>query len=67
VYFSDNVPDDVFTGTEAYSSYSMNDTAWDDDTMALSTFGYEPFHLTGEEGKLDEVDDYCEKRLAANA
>jgi hypothetical protein len=28
--------------------------------------GYEPFHLTGEEGILDEVDDYCEKRLAAN-
>jgi hypothetical protein len=28
--------------------------------------GYEPFHLTGEEGILDEVDEYCNARLAAN-
>jgi hypothetical protein len=26
--------------------------------------GYEPFHLTGDEGILDEVDYYCRKRLA---
>jgi hypothetical protein len=26
--------------------------------------GYEPFHLTGEEGVLDELDDFCKKRLS---
>jgi hypothetical protein len=26
--------------------------------------GYEPFHLTGEEGILNEVDEYCRERLA---
>ena len=25
---------------------------------------YEPFHLTGEEGILDELDDYCNERLS---
>jgi hypothetical protein len=24
--------------------------------------GYEPFHLTGEEGILDEIDEYCRER-----
>jgi hypothetical protein len=28
--------------------------------------GYEPFHLTGDEGILDEVDDYCNRRLTHN-
>jgi hypothetical protein len=31
-------------------------------TMNILDFieiGYEPFHLTGEEGILDEIDDYC--------
>jgi hypothetical protein len=28
--------------------------------------GYEPFHLMGEEGILDEVDDYCRQRPAQN-
>ncbi|GHT02891.1 hypothetical protein AGMMS50276_32950 [Synergistales bacterium] len=26
---------------------------------------YEPFHLTGEEGILDEVDEYCNNRVSA--
>jgi hypothetical protein len=28
--------------------------------------GYEPFHLTGGEGILDEIDEYCRERLAQN-
>jgi hypothetical protein len=34
--------------------------------LGFIEIGYEPFHLTGEEGILDEVDDYCNKRLASN-
>jgi hypothetical protein len=35
--------------------------------LGFIEIGYELFHLTGEEGILDEVDDYCRKRLAQNA
>jgi hypothetical protein len=31
--------------------------------LGFIEIGYEPFHLTGEEGILDEVDDYCRRRL----
>jgi hypothetical protein len=28
--------------------------------------GYEPFHLTGEEGILDEMDEYCKIKSSYN-
>jgi hypothetical protein len=34
--------------------------------LGFIEIGYESFHLTGEEGILDEMDDYC-RRLAQNA
>jgi hypothetical protein len=27
---------------------------------------YEPFHLTGEQGILNEIDEYCRERLSQN-
>ncbi len=33
------------------------------DLLGFIEIGYEPFHLTGDEGILDELDDYCDKRL----
>ncbi|MDR1320043.1 MAG: DUF3791 domain-containing protein [Gracilibacteraceae bacterium] len=36
------------------------------DLLGFIEIGYESFHLTGEEGILDEMDDYC-RRLAQNA
>ncbi|MDR1382980.1 MAG: DUF3791 domain-containing protein [Planctomycetaceae bacterium] len=32
--------------------------------LEFIAIGYEPFHLTGEEGILNEVDEYCKERLA---
>jgi len=34
------------------------------DILGFIELGYEPFHLTGEEGILDEVDAYCRARMA---
>jgi hypothetical protein len=34
--------------------------------LGFIEIGYEPFHLTGEEGILDEVDNYCRQLLAQN-
>ena len=34
------------------------------DILGYIELGYEPFHLTGEEGILDELDEYCRARLA---
>jgi hypothetical protein len=34
------------------------------DILGYIETGYEPFHLMGDEGILDEIDDYCSKRLA---
>jgi hypothetical protein len=34
--------------------------------LGFIEIGYEPLHLTDEEGILDEVDDYCRQRLEQN-
>jgi hypothetical protein len=34
------------------------------DILGYIELCYEPFHLTGEEGILDEIDEYCLERLA---
>ncbi|MDR3185223.1 MAG: DUF3791 domain-containing protein [Christensenellaceae bacterium] len=36
------------------------------DILGFIEIGYEQFHLTGEEGILDEIDDYCRLRLSQN-
>jgi hypothetical protein len=33
------------------------------DILGFIEIGYEPFHLTGDEGILDEVDAYCREQL----
>ncbi|MDR1112126.1 MAG: DUF3791 domain-containing protein [Deltaproteobacteria bacterium] len=33
------------------------------DILGFIEIGYGPFHLMGDEGILDEVDDYCSRRL----
>ena len=37
------------------------------DILGFIEIGYEPFHLTGDEGILDEIDGYCNERLAQNS
>jgi hypothetical protein len=36
------------------------------DILGYIALCYEPFHLTGEEGILNEVDEYCYERLSRN-
>jgi hypothetical protein len=33
------------------------------DILGFIETGYEPFHLMGEEGILDEIDDYCQIQI----
>ena len=44
----------------------FNDVDLKIDILGFIEVGYELFHITGEEGILDEIDDYCRHRLAQN-
>jgi hypothetical protein len=48
------------------SIQEFNDLDRKADILGFIEIGYEPFHLTGEEGILDEVDKYCAARLAGS-
>jgi hypothetical protein len=57
----------LFRERHKMSIHEFNELDSKVNILRFIEIGYEPFHLTGEEGILDEVDDYCDKRLAANA